>query len=82
MNPKAHLACYPIKAQGFKPRTVLITNQFESLGPMTVVAPATLCVEMGKSLVAGVAPPQVKGSTTTSASRSSRRARSRRIRLR
>ncbi len=61
VNRQAHLACYPIKAQPFKPRTVLITNQFESSGPMTVFAPATLCVPTGKSLVAGVAPPQVKG---------------------
>ena len=60
-NPAAHLACYPIKAPAFKPRTVLITNQFESSAPMTVVAPVTLCVPTGKSLVAGVGPPQVKG---------------------
>ena len=60
-NKAAHLACYPIKTQAFKPRTVLITNQFEKSTPMTVVAPTTLCVPTGKSLVAGVPPPQVKG---------------------
>ena len=60
-NKRAHLACYPIKASAFSPRTVLITNQFEKSAPMTVVSPATLCVPTGKSLVAGVTPPLVKG---------------------
>ncbi len=60
-NKQAHLACYPIKASAFNPRTVLITNQFEKSTPMTVVAPATLCVPTGKSLVAAVPPPLVKG---------------------
>jgi hypothetical protein len=82
-NKAAHLACYPIKAPGFSPRIVLITNQFQKSAKITVVAPATLCVPSGKSVIAGKAPQPVKrDSTTTSATRSSSRPRRRPIRSR
>ena len=64
-NPTAHLACYPIKAEGFQPKSVVITNQFQKSAPMTVVAPVTLCVPSGKAvtITAGppLKPPVVKG---------------------
>ena len=56
-NPAAHLACYPIKAQGFQPKSVVITNQFQTSAPMTVVAPVTLCVPSGKAVTTTAGPP-------------------------
>jgi len=60
-NKAAHLACYPIKAPGFKPRSVVITNQFQKAAPLTVVVPAHLCVPTGKSVLSTAGPPAVKG---------------------
>jgi len=60
-NPAAHLACYQLKAPSFASRTVLITNQFEKSTPMTVLAPLSLCVPSGKSIVSTTVPPLAKG---------------------
>jgi hypothetical protein len=61
VNARAHLACYPIKAPPFTPRKVFVTNQFETAAPLVVVAPKTLCVPSGKSIVPAPPPPLVKG---------------------
>lgn len=60
-NPAAHLGCYQLKAPSFASRTVLITNQFETSTPMTVLAPLSLCVPSGKSIASTTVPPLAKG---------------------
>jgi hypothetical protein len=50
-----------VPPSGFKPRNVFVTNQFETAAPLVVVAPASLCLPSGKSIVPAPPPGLVKG---------------------
>jgi hypothetical protein len=45
-NPTDHLVCYatPNTGLNFKPRNVVVTNQFEKAAIYTAYAPAMLCL--------------------------------------
>jgi streptogramin lyase len=61
-NPRAHLACYSIKVQRpFRPRTVMVSNQFERATRMRVSGPVELCLPAGKSLKRDTPLPPVEG---------------------
>jgi hypothetical protein len=50
-NRLAHLACYPIRSTpAFRPRRVIITNQFEKATRIVVSRPNQLCVPSGKAI--------------------------------
>jgi hypothetical protein len=50
-NRLAHLACYPIRSTpAFRPRRVIVTNQFEKATRVVVARPNQLCVPSGKAL--------------------------------
>jgi streptogramin lyase len=61
-NPRAHLACYLVQPpRPFRPRVVVVTNQFERAARLTVATQAQLCLPSGKSLVPSTPPPLVRG---------------------
>ncbi len=61
-NPEWHLVCYAIDTQKFKPRRVVVINQFGK-EVVTVVAPVQLCVPSLKLVLPPVEVDQFPGST-------------------